>query len=689
MRLYSDLDIQIAAQDAASYAVMIRGLGGEAQGMLDLADRDGLYMLIERLQKLDVDEETLMLLGSELFDAIFQGTVRDVYTRSQGALTAQQSLRIRLHFVANEPRITALPWEFMYDPHQGPLALLDTPIVRFLPQQDKLPTLAAPLPLRILLTAAQTPPAINIERELSAAHDALAPMADRVEVTIEPHLTMSRFQQLLRSGFHVWHFVGHGHFDARSGSSHLLFEDTMGDPERVSAMQLGIMLNRSGLRLVILDACSSGQIATDPFRSIAPALIRAQTPAVIAMQFQVPEETTVAFSTEFYRALTEGQPIDACVTEGRRAVMNVSGLGRADWGIPVVYTRAQDGRLFEPPAITPMADIEPVDHPAAEPIGEGLDALRLMMETTTDIHDAVVAFRTDFQVASEQIDALGMYKDLHDQLHALQVHCYNLIALEVRRNNSEDVAWDTLSNYELTLQGVTEQVRRIAYSSSLGAHETAWVSDLEQSQSEMSAAIEELDLQRLKKAARLLNRVLTIQPVQINARLSAAARMLRLETLVQALRRIRDRLPVNERTTPKGQQFEQAVGALGTLSIALAMQVNDHDLHQAVDLELRRIEATLDHDLYELEQSWSDLKGLAQPLYINSVDAWSTMVQSEANKLDGVLAAQDPVKMRHFFRRYRRQMGDRFYRVDVDLKRLCDDLRVIGEPLNAVLQIMS
>ena len=98
---------------------------------------------------------------------------------------------------------------------------------------------------------------------------------------------------------------------------------------------------------VILDACSSGQIATDPFRSIAPALIRAQTPAVIAMQFQVPEETTVAFSTEFYRALTEGQPIDACVTEGRRAVMNVSGLGRADWGIPVVYTRAQDGRLFE------------------------------------------------------------------------------------------------------------------------------------------------------------------------------------------------------------------------------------------------------------------------------------------------------------------------------------------------------
>ena len=689
MRLYSDLDIQIGAQNAESYSVMIRGLGGEAQGILYLADEERLEPLMSRLLQLDVDEDLLMQLGSALFDALFQGPVRDVYTRSQGALTNQQSLRIRLHFVSNVPHLSSLPWEFMYDPHQGPLALLDTPIVRFLPQQDKLPVIAAPLPLRVLLTAAQTPPAINIERELSAAQDALAPMADRVSVTIESHLTMTRFQQLLRSGFHVWHFVGHGNFDAQGSSGHLLFEDALGDPERVSAMQLGIMLNRSGLRLVILDACSSGQIATDPFRSIAPALVRAQIPAVIAMQFQVPEETTVAFSTEFYRALAEGQPIDACVTEGRRAVMNVSGLGRADWGIPVVYTRAQDGRLFEAPATTPMADIEPVEHPATEPIGEGLDALRLMMETTADIHEAVVAFRTDFQVASEQIDALGMYKDLHDQLHALQIHCYNLVALEIRRTSSEDVAWDTLSNYELTLQGVSEQVRRIAATSSLGARETAWVADLALSQSEMAAAIEDLDLQRLKKSARLLNRVLTIQPVQINARLSAAARMLRLETLVQALRRIRDRLPANERTTPKGQQFEQAVGALGSLSIALAIQVNDHDLHQAVDLELRRIETTLDHDLYELEQSWPELKSLAQPLYINSADAWSSMVQSESSKLDQACAVQDPVKMRHFFRRYRRQMGDRFYRVDVDLKRLCDDLRVIGEPLNAVLQIMT
>ncbi len=123
-----------------------------------------------------------------------------------------------------------------------------------------------------------------------------------------------------------------------------------GDVQPVSAMQLGVLLNRSGLRLVVLDACASGRLATDPLRSLAPALIRAQVPAVVALQATVPEEATRAFASEFYRTLAEGFPVDACVTEGRKAVMSATGLRRPDWGLPVIYTRAPDDRLFERPA---------------------------------------------------------------------------------------------------------------------------------------------------------------------------------------------------------------------------------------------------------------------------------------------------------------------------------------------------
>jgi hypothetical protein len=690
MKTYLDFEIQIGAQDAGLFSVSVSGPGGEARGLLRLPiDNPDYAALAARLQRLDTDELTLVGIGQFLFDALFQGPVRDVYTRSQGALSEREGLRLRLHIAPGAAQVVALPWELLYDPDQGPLALLDTPIVRFLPQQDKLPSMAAPLPLRVLLTAAQTPPAVDVERELAAAQEALSAMADRVQVTVEPHLTTARFQSLLRSGFHVWHFVGHGGFARDGATGQLLFEDASGDAEAVSALQIGIMVNRSGLRLVVLDACSSAQVATDPFRSIAPALIRAQVPAIVAMQFKVPEEATAAFASEFYRALTEGLPIDGCVTEGRRAVMNVSGLGRADWGIPVVYTRAQDGRLFDAPAAAPLPPVAPTATPASAPIGEGLDALRDLMETTNDVRESVVSFRTDFEATRTQIEILGTYKDIHDQLHSLQIHCFNCVVLEARRTSVDDIAWDTLSNYELTLQGIVDRLREIATSTQLAPSELAWNNDLAQARVEMAMAIETLDIGGLKRATRLLNRVLTIQPAQINARLSAAARTLRLLQLASALKRIEGSMASIERDSDKVQQFERAVAVVAQLGSDLRRLVSDHDQHQLVDLELRRIETLLDQDLSELELSWPDLKAQANPLYQASEEPWAVAVRSEADRLDTALASSDPVKIRHFFRRFRRQMGDRFYRVDIDLKRLCDDLRKVGEPLSSLLQMIA
>jgi predicted ATPase len=338
----------------------VSGPGGDASGALLLPTDDPIFQaLAARLASLDTDEETLVELGKMLFQALFQGAIKDVYVRSQGALTPDQGLRLRLSIVPTETAVIALPWEFLYDPDQGPLALLDAPIVRYLPQSSRIPSLKAELPLKVLVTGAHTPPQTDVERELNEVVAALSELGEHVQITVEPHLTPQKLQLLLRQGFHVWHFVGHGGFAKDGATGRLFFEDATGDSEPVSAMQLGIMLNRSSLRLVMLDACLGGKLSTDPFRSMAPALIRAQIPAVVAMQFTVPEEATRAFAGEFYRALATGFPIDACVTEGRKAVMNASGLSNADWGIPVVYTRAPDGRLFElPNAVSPEPSTE-------------------------------------------------------------------------------------------------------------------------------------------------------------------------------------------------------------------------------------------------------------------------------------------------------------------------------------------
>ncbi|HWQ11210.1 MAG TPA: CHAT domain-containing protein, partial [Roseiflexaceae bacterium] len=347
---YVDFEVIISPLAESRYHVAASGPGGQARGVLTLpTDEPQFRALLERLERLETDHAALVAMGDALFGRLFQDTIEHILVASQALLGPDQSLRLKLNVDAALPEVIRLPWELLRD-QRGPLALLDAPIVRFLPLPVRAPTLPVDPPLRVLLSAAQTPPPAGVERELREVQSALEALGDRVQIVVEPHLTARRLQQHLRAGFHIWHFVGHGSVSG-DGAGQIVFEDEAGDSAPLTAPELQIYLNRSGVRLIVLNACQGARLSTDPFHSMAPALIRAQVPAVVAMQFSVPEETARAFAGEFYRTLAEGWPIDACVTEARKAVMAICGLGRADWAIPVVYTRAPDGQLFPRTAV--------------------------------------------------------------------------------------------------------------------------------------------------------------------------------------------------------------------------------------------------------------------------------------------------------------------------------------------------
>src|SRR5690349_17040443 len=165
---YAECEIAIGPRNGDVYPFTVTAPGGEAHGALRLPVSDPAYRaLAERLSALDTDEELLQQLGQMLYDALFQGQVKEVFARSQGMLKDGQGLRIKLRISAAESEVAALPWELLYDPDQGPLALLDASIVRYLPQPARVPTLRTDLPLRVLLTAAQTAPAADVARELN------------------------------------------------------------------------------------------------------------------------------------------------------------------------------------------------------------------------------------------------------------------------------------------------------------------------------------------------------------------------------------------------------------------------------------------------------------------------------------------------------------------------------------------
>jgi hypothetical protein len=291
--------------------------------------------------------------GGELFRAVFQGELLKAF---QGCLAKARSgpgLRIRLR-LNDVPQLAGLPWEYLYDGEgRGFLALSGrTPVVRYLELSEGLDTLQVAPPLRVLAVIS-TPRGY---RELAEADEewrrlgtALEPLlrSGLIEVERLERPTPAALEARLRTGqpVHVLHFVGHGGFSELRGEGVLVFEDEEGKGVPVGGPSLAYLLqDHPSLRLAVLNACNGARGSEEnTFAGTAQVLVQHGVPAVIAMQSEVMDETACSFAEKFYQALAAGLPVDACVGEVRRAL---AAERNPEWGTPVLYLRATDGRLF-------------------------------------------------------------------------------------------------------------------------------------------------------------------------------------------------------------------------------------------------------------------------------------------------------------------------------------------------------
>jgi len=292
-------------------------------------------------------------LGGELFNTVFQGELLKAF---QGCLAKAQGgpgLRIRLR-LNDVPHLAGLPWEYLYHAEgRGFLALSGrTPVIRYMELSEGLDTLLVEPPLRVLAVIS-TPQGY---RELSEADEewrrlgaALKPLLQSglIEVERLERATPQALESRLRTGLpvHVLHFVGHGGFSELRGEGVLIFEDENGKGVPMAGPSLAYLLqDHPSLRLAVLNACNGARSSLDnTFAGTAQALVQHGVPAVIAMQSEVMDETACSFAEKFYRALAAGLPVDACVGEVRRAL---AAERNPEWGTPVLYLRATDGRLF-------------------------------------------------------------------------------------------------------------------------------------------------------------------------------------------------------------------------------------------------------------------------------------------------------------------------------------------------------
>jgi len=329
---------------------------------------------------------------------------------------------------------------------------------------------------------------------------------------------------------------------------------------------------------------------------------------------------------------------------------------------------------------------------AVPQVGAGMQALGEIIQSSAEVRAAIVAFRTDFEAATSQVDILADYKDLHDLLHQLQYECYNRIAQIAGRFPDDGASVDELMEYQLRLETIVAQLQTIvarAPSPSIQS-ESAWIQQVADAHMQLKSALDRLDAAPLANVTGRLRRLLYNQPMIITTRLNAAARALRLLSLMEALARARDYLLQHSHLAQdKLGQLQMGVDALADLNTRLQALVDDHERWQALDFELRRIEMQIERDLLELQMSWPDVRVQASPLYAGRSEDWAVALTNDAAALDEALAADNPVKVKRAFRNYRNRAGFRFHNVDTELKKLAGELRQIGNPISAVLRMLE
>lgn len=297
--------------------------------------------------------------GQRLFDALLSdAVVREAWVQARGQAPRR---RVRLRIDRAAPELHALPWEML---HEGPLeedavslplcAAADTPFSRYLP--IALPWGGAaerPASIRVLVTISN--PDDLAQRELAPLD--VAQERQLLESLASPHLsfeflappiTLERLEAALRQGYHIWHYLGHGAYNARRRQAALFMQDAQGHTCPTTDDELAGMLARleaqAKPQLVFLAACQGAARATgDAFLGLAPKLVAIGAPAVAAMQDFVSIETARKFSTTFYTRLLEHGQVDQASNEARSTLMSAR---RPDAAVPVLFMRLKSGQLW-------------------------------------------------------------------------------------------------------------------------------------------------------------------------------------------------------------------------------------------------------------------------------------------------------------------------------------------------------
>jgi hypothetical protein len=351
MPLYPELEIALDKLDGETYRVTLRysdpaseAEKAPAQGVAAL-DFAGLAAL-----QLNPAAYGQILSAGLLQDA----KLKDFYRECRAAVeSAGQALRLRLFIGQSAPELHPLRWELLADPLDNAPLLGSQKILfsRYAASADWRPVKLRPkAELRVVVAVAN---AINLaeyglagidrDGEISRAREAL----QGVTITLlDKPVTLDSLAQSLE-GADILYLACHGALIKNEAVLYL--QDEAGKVKPVKGAELAQRLRELVQlpRLAVLASCESagsGGQNTSAEAALAPRLNDAGIAAVVAMQGKISMDTVSVFMPRFFQELLKDGQLDRALAAARGAARE-----RADYWMPVLYSRLKGGKLWYEP----------------------------------------------------------------------------------------------------------------------------------------------------------------------------------------------------------------------------------------------------------------------------------------------------------------------------------------------------
>ena len=302
--------------------------------------------------------------GNDCFSALFDGEARNWYRDAWR--DGLNNLTVKI--VSNDPNVLSWPWEALFSEGDGYIAqscriqrdLYNIRSVR--PFSSKLPT--KQLNILYILSRPYGDQDVGFQTLARPLLDFAVKEKWPVKIDLLRPPTFDQLRTVLdekKNFYHIVHFDGHGGApDVANGHDGVLLFEKENDPSQtgdpISAERLSTLLQEYQVPYMVLNACKSATINSNPFASVATSLLKAGAYGVVAMSYNLWVHGAEKFVPAFYRRLfTEGNIAEA-IRAGRREMYDkkkrdpmysqVEPVEFNDWIVPVLYHRAASENIL-------------------------------------------------------------------------------------------------------------------------------------------------------------------------------------------------------------------------------------------------------------------------------------------------------------------------------------------------------